>query len=369
MNDMLSADPNLPLTEEHLLLAKFFEHSPDLLCVASFEGKFIKINPSVCKVLGYTHEELMSLRITDLVFEGDKVATAQTRRQMLRGEPLVNFENRYVKKSGEIVWLSWTSIPVYENRCVFAVAKDVTVRKEMERQREKLFNNISEANKNLEHFARIASHNLRSPISNISCLFDLIDLEKIGSDDNLKIINLIKLSTEKVSTTLENYIDELVSNKNNSDLRLERLSISSCFKDVCDSVSSLIEQNSAVIETDFSAFDHLDYNKGYLESILLNLLTNALKYCKPNQAPHVVFKTQLVNHAKQLVVTDQGIGFDMERAKGHIFGLNKTFHTNRDAKGVGLFLVKKHINELGGSITVDSHKNVGTTFVITFSEE
>ncbi len=365
---MWSADSTLPLTEETLLLAQFFEHSPDLLCVASFEGKFIKVNPSVSRVLGYTNEELMELEIMDLVFEGDKVSTVQTRREMLKGEPLIGFENRYVTKSGEIVWLSWTSIPVSENRCIFAVAKNVTVRKELESQREVLFSSISQANKNLEHFARIASHNLRSPIANISSLFDLIDFKKMGSDDNVKIINLIKKSTEKVSTTLENYIDELVNNKN-SQLHLERLSISSCFEEVCDSVSLLIEQSNAVIETDFSAFDQLDYNKSYLESILLNLLTNSLKYRKPKEAPHVVFKTQLADCAKQLVVTDQGIGFDMAKAKNHIFGLNKTFHTNRDAKGVGLFLVKKHIEELGGSIIVDSHKNVGTTFTITFSEE
>lgn len=354
-------------TDEHTMLTQFFYHTPDLLCVASFEGYFLKINPAVTKTLGYSEDELLNIAIQDLVVEEDKGITKATRDQMLQGAPLLNFENRYKTKSGEIIWLSWTSIPVYENRYVFGIAKNVTQRKQIEKQQELLFEEISQINKDLEHFARLASHNLRSPLANIRGLFDLLDYSKIENEDNLKLIELIKQSTDKVSETLENYINELVKKDNNASLRIQNVNIDDCLKEVCHSVNAIIKNSKAVIETDFSAFTEVAFNKSYFESVLLNLLTNALKYRKPKVAPLIHFKTYKKGNVKQLTVTDNGIGFDMDKAKDRIFGLNQTFHTNTDAKGIGLFLVKKQVAEMGGTITVDSEKNKGTTFTITFS--
>ncbi|HEX7365675.1 MAG TPA: PAS domain-containing sensor histidine kinase [Pelobium sp.] len=355
-------------TDEYTMLSQFFYHTPDLLCIASFEGYFLKINPAVAKTLGYSEEELLSIPIKELIFDEDKEVTEFTRNQMLEGAPLLNFENRYKTKSGEIVWLSWTSVPVYENRYVFGIAKNVTERKLLEKHQQLLFDEISQINKDLEHFARLASHNLRSPLANIRGLFDLLDYQKINNEDNLKLIKLIKQSTEKVGETLENYINELVNKDVNAKLNVHPINLHNCLIDVCESVSAIIKSTRAVIETDFAAFDEIIYNKSYLESILLNLLTNALKYRKPRLNPHIVFKTQLYNGVKQLIVADNGLGFDMDKAKGRIFGMNQTFHTNTDAKGVGLFLVKKQVTEMGGSISVASQKGEGTAFTITFNK-
>jgi PAS domain S-box-containing protein len=351
------------------MLSQFFYHTPDLLCIASFEGYFLKVNPAVSKVLGYTEEELLTIFIPDLQVDEDKELTKITRDQMLQGEPLLNFENRYKTKDGDIVWLSWTSIPIYEKRYVFAIAKNVTKRKAFEKQQALFYEDLSRINKDLEHFARLASHNLRSPLANITGLFDLLDYDKIENEDNLNVINLIKQSTEKVSATLESYINELVQKDTNATRHLENLSIEDCLNDVRLSLNAMIEKSNAVIETDFSAFDDIEFNRSYMESILLNLLTNALKYRKPKVAPYVSFKTVFNGNLKQLVIADKGIGFDMNKAKDRIFGLNQTFHTNSDAKGVGLFLVKKQVTEMGGEIAVDSVKDVGTTFTITFNPQ
>lgn len=353
-------------TDESDLLGHFFNHTPDLLCVATFEGYFLKINPAVSKLLEYSNEELVNIKISELVYEDDKEVTRLTRDKILQGEPLLNFENRYVTKTGKIVWLSWTSIPFYEKKYVFAIAKDVTKKKELEQQQQLLFNEIAKINKDLEHFARMASHNLRSPVANILSLFDLIDFKEIGGDNNQKIINLIKQSTEKVSTTLEGYINELVKKDTNAKLDIQKLNIPNCLDEVINSVIYLVRKDNAVIEKDFTAFEDVIFNKSYLESILLNLLTNALKYRNPKTAAQITFKTLIKDNRKQLIVSDNGIGFDMDLVKDKIFGLNQTFHGNIDAKGVGLFLVKKHVTDLEGEISVDSQKKKGTTFTITF---
>ncbi|HTN21764.1 MAG TPA: PAS domain-containing sensor histidine kinase [Pelobium sp.] len=356
------------LTDEYALLSKFFDYTPDLLCIASYEGYFLKINPSVCRVLGYTEEELLKMKISDLVVDEDKKATYETRKEMLKGKPLLNFENRYLTKSGEEVWLSWTSMPIIENQYVFAIAKEVTHRKKMERHQELLFDQISQINKELEHFARMASHNLRSPIANIIGLFELIDYNKIYNEDNLNVINMIRKSTQKVSETLESYINELIKKETNAKLQIQTLDISACFNEVCNSIGAIINKHHVSIETDFSGFTELEFNKSYLESIFLNLITNSIKYRNKKLKPHIVVKSFLTaDGGKQLTISDNGLGFDLEKVKDRIFGLNQTFHKNSDSKGLGLFLVKKHITELGGDIKVYSEKNKGATFTITFN--
>jgi PAS domain S-box-containing protein len=112
----------------------FFELSADLFCIAGFDGYFKRINPSVSKLLEYTNEELLSRPISYFIYHEDKKITADHRDDLLRNNPLLNFENRYLTKSGEIVWLSWTSMPIENDELVFAIAKNITHKKKIRRR-------------------------------------------------------------------------------------------------------------------------------------------------------------------------------------------------------------------------------------------
>jgi PAS domain S-box-containing protein len=113
-------------------LEYFFELSPDLLCVAGYDGFFKKINAAVSKTLGYTHQELFSSPINSFVHPDDQAITAQKRAVLTSGESLLNFENRYIAKDGSVIWLSWTSVPIKRDKLVFAIAKNITYRKQVE---------------------------------------------------------------------------------------------------------------------------------------------------------------------------------------------------------------------------------------------
>ncbi|HEY4194899.1 MAG TPA: PAS domain S-box protein [Mucilaginibacter sp.] len=110
----------------------FFNLSPDLLCIAGFDGYFKKINPAVSKTLGYTQEELFAKPIDSFVHADDRQLTSNKRKLLTKNSPLLNFENRYISKTGEIVWLTWTSMPVKEQELVFAIAKNITHGKRFE---------------------------------------------------------------------------------------------------------------------------------------------------------------------------------------------------------------------------------------------
>ena len=113
-------------------LEYFFELSPDLLCIAGYDGYFKKINPAVSKTLGYSNQELFSRPINSFVHPDDQAITSKNRELIKDDQPLIDFENRYITKSGEIVWLSWTSMPIKRDRMVFAIAKIISHKKKLE---------------------------------------------------------------------------------------------------------------------------------------------------------------------------------------------------------------------------------------------
>ncbi len=114
-------------------LFQLFELTPDLVCIAGKDGYFRKINNAVIEKLGYTEEELFSRLISSFVHPDDREETARTRNELIGGRSLLNFENRYITKNGAVIWLEWTSVYHPEKELVFAIAKDITNRKIVEK--------------------------------------------------------------------------------------------------------------------------------------------------------------------------------------------------------------------------------------------
>jgi signal transduction histidine kinase len=135
---------------------------------------------------------------------------------------------------------------------------------------------------------------------------------------------------------------------------------------VVASISSLINRESARIVSDFSNLKEIMYIPEYLESILLNLITNAIRYKQPGRKPVIFLQSYLKNDQPYLEVSDNGMGIDLDRHGDKMFGMYKTFHHNPDAKGIGLFITRNQVETMGGSISVTSTVNIGTTFKIKF---
>jgi len=123
-------------------LEYFFDLSPDLLCIAGYDGYFKKINPAVAKTLGYSYQELFARPINSFVHPDDREITSKNRQSIREGHSLINFENRYVTKGGETVWLSWTSTPVKRDEMVFAIAKVVSHVQDTGSPKRRLFNGL-----------------------------------------------------------------------------------------------------------------------------------------------------------------------------------------------------------------------------------
>ncbi|MDB5112521.1 MAG: domain S-box-containing protein [Mucilaginibacter sp.] len=348
-------------------LELFFELSPDLICIAGYDGYFKRINQTVIKILGYTKEELFARPINEFVFVDDQNITATNRENLRKNTPLLNFENRYVTKSGEIVWLSWTSMPIESEKVVFAIAKNITHKKKQEDDRNLLLANLTKSNIDLKQLTYRTSHDLRSPVNNLLSIFSLLDVSKIQDEEVLEIIDMLKLSIKNLKDTLNNYIDVL-SEKDTLNVTVQELDLNECLNAVLQSLKSLIYDSKATFHVDFSSVSKIKFNKAYLESVFLNLITNSIKYARPGIPPLISIYSKRDNGTNQLIFTDNGLGFDMDKNKNKVFGFKQKFHPHADSKGIGLYLVYNYIINLGGDITLESKVNEGSKFIISFKD-
>lgn len=348
-----------------ITLDPFFNLSMDCLCIADYNGYFKKINPAFVDLLGYTEEELKSKKISEFIYEEDRERTEMGRSHLTQNIPLVNFENRYISKSGELIWLHWTSIPVPEKKLVYAIARDISYYKGLENERVTHLSELAKVNEELKKLSYLTSHDLRSPVNNLISMTELIDPDKINDEDTLQVIKYIKHSAQALKNSLNSFVD-LLKEKEVSEKNLEKVCFSEVFERVCISIRSLIKKSKASFFSDFEEAESVYFNTAYLESIFLNLFTNSIKYAKPGVPPVISIRSVRDARETTLTYSDNGIGFDMDKDGHQIFKLKHKTDANKDSKGVGLYLVHNHVTSLGGSISVDSRVNEGTTFTIKF---
>lgn len=346
---------------------RFFDLSQDLLCIAGLDGYFKRVNPAVSALLGYTEDELYGRPIEAFVHPDDREATRAS-RQSLAYATLRNFENRYLTKAGEVVWLAWTSERIEDSGLVFAVAKNVTHRKRLEAERLALLDELRKVNSDLKAFTLTTSHDLRAPLNNLLLVSDLLDLERVEDPETVELIKVLRHSAHVLHANLNKYVDALSGPFDGSPPR-EVVCVSESLRSVLASIDSLIESSNATLTSDFSRLDHLVFNQAFFDSILLNLITNAIKYARPGVPPVITLRTDRVDGERRLIVADNGLGIDLADARDRLFGMNQTFHQHADSKGVGLYLVHRHVTSLGGRIGVDSVVGQGTTFTISFPDQ
>lgn len=353
------------MNEANIKYELFFEMSPDLLCIAGYDGFFKKVNPAVATTLGYSLEELYAHPINDFVHPDHKEATAKARQGLIGSKPIYNFENKYLTKGGETVWLSWTSFPVESDGVIFAIAKNVTEKKRLEADRNALLASLTRQNKDLMKLNYATSIDLKSPVHSLIAIFDLIDRSKVSDNETLQLLEVVQYVAEKVKKTLDTHVDQLSENARH-EASIEETNFQDCLNEVIQSMATIIQTSRTTIHSDFSALPTVRFNKAYLKSIFLNLITNSIKYARPEESPSISIYTQKDSGVKQLVVSDNGSGFDTTDVKDQIFQFPKKFHNNPLSTGIGLYLVHNQVSSLGGEIDIDSRIGEGTKVTLSF---
>jgi PAS domain S-box-containing protein len=272
-------------------------------------------------------------------------------------------------KSGKPIWFDISVTPVFDENGICTnfidVKKDVTERMEKQKQLQALTDVTADQNKRLLNFTYIVSHNIRSHSANLTGLINLIDNTN-DEEEKLALFKMLKTSTEKLEETIQN-LNEIISIQNNLNQAKVKLNLKKEIERTFLVVQDVILESQVTIENKVSDLIELEVIPAYLDSILLNLVTNAIKYRSPDRFPVIEISTQTDGDYLVLLVKDNGLGLDLNKFKDKLFGMYKTFHNNPNSRGIGLFITKNQIEAMNGKIDVESEVNIGTTFKIYFS--
>lgn len=251
-----------------------------------------------------------------------------------------------------------------EVRGFFVHVADITNLKLLGKELTKSNEIISEQNQRLMTFANIVSHNLKSYANNLKSILDLF-LRAESEEEKKIMINYLQSISKGFSATIT-HLTEIVEIENQEKLTFEQINVYDYVAQTIDSLRIQTDSIHSIIRNNVSRDLTLHTYPAYMESILLNLLTNAIKYRHPDKSLIIDIDVLKKNDELQLVITDNGRGINVEKHKNEIFGLHKTFHGNSDAKGVGLFITKLQVEALNGRIELKSKEGEGTSFFIHF---
>ncbi|MCM4173762.1 PAS domain S-box protein [Arenibacter sp. TNZ] len=370
------------VSEQRMAEIKFrglLESAPDAMVIVNEQGKIQLINRQAEKLFGYKPKDLIGESVEILIPES-YVSKHSTHRSNF-------FSNPKTKKMGDgkelfgmnregkliPIQISLSPLKTEEGILVSAAIRDITSQKIAERkileakERLEIFTNkLVDQNTQLADFNQITSHNLRAPVGNLNSLLGFYrDAE--SEEERLDLFQKFEKVIHHLTMTLNTLVEALKTKSQNSKEAIEEVVFEEVMNKTMEILSGEILKTGAIIKSDFSKLPKIDYNSIYLDSIFLNLIGNALKYKSPDGVPEIYIETGIEDGKKILKVKDNGLGINLERHGHKLFGLNKVFHRHPDAKGVGLFLTKMQVEAMGGSISVISEVNVGSTFNVNFN--
>ncbi len=347
-------------TEERL--DRLFTLSPDLLCVAGTDGYFKQVNPAFQQVLGYTREEMLARPIVDFVHQEDREATAKEIERLSKGLPTVDFQNRYRASDGSWRWLAWRAAPTAEEGMIYAVARDITRRKNVEAMLSRQTRELARSNADLEEFAYIASHDLRAPLRAIETLSKWIEDEvpQPVPEKAREHLHELRRRVRRMTTLTDDLLAYSRAGRETGELRA--VDSAAMVRDVVfllDPPAGFeirMDDRMPVLQT-FSA---------PLELTLRNLIGNAIKH-HDREEGQVFVSAEDEGDVFRFEVRDDGPGIPESQYERIFKMFEKLESRDRvEGSGIGLALVKKIVESLGGRIGVRPVAERGTVFSFTW---
>ncbi|MFV5691839.1 PAS domain S-box protein [Flavobacterium sp. LT1R49] len=360
-------------TEEKMkLLSLAASETTDTIVIANPKGEVIWVNQAYLDLTGLDMNEVIGQKPGYLSKgpETDLQATA-TMREAIRAKESIKITILNYNKKKEKYWFELNITTVFDNQNNFinfvGVGRDVTLRIEKEIELKHLLEVTSQQNNKLYNFAHIVSHNIRSHSSNLAMVVDVIENTE-DITEKLSYFDLFKEGTEKLSETIE-YLNEIITIQQKTNIEKTKINLKNEIEKTKKALSLAIKESKITITHTIP--DELMVNAipAYLDSILLNLFTNAIKYRSLERNAILEIGYEVNEDFTVITFKDNGLGLNLKKNGHKIFGMYKTFHGNEDAKGIGLFITKNQLEAMDGKIEVESEVGLGSIFKVYLNEK
>lgn len=323
-------------------------------------------------MVGYSQKELQGLSFSDITHPED-VENDLEHIKKLNQQETDNYqiEKRYIHKQGHLVHVLLGAAAVRNEKGevlnYIAQTVDLSQRKLAEKKVEKLLQREQERTTRLNNFAHIVSHNLRTYSSGISKLLEFLNLEMPELEKN-EVFGFLKEASSGLSNTID-HLNEVVEIQGSTMQSFTVCNLQAAQESAIASLRLEIENSKIEILQDNTPDLKVKGLDAYLESIFYNFISNAIKYRMPNRKAKLLIKTQVKKGWIRISFQDNGLGIDLDRHNKRLFGMYNTFHSNPEARGLGLYLTENQVRILGGRIEVESVEGEGTNFKVYLPHE
>ncbi|MFC6996907.1 ATP-binding protein [Rufibacter roseus] len=358
-------------------LLNLFQQAPVAICVLRGSNHVIELaNPGICELWGKTLEDVLGKPVLEALPEvKDQGIKELLDSVFYTGVPYVNNELPVIlERNGkmETVYFNFVYQPMRDRwgniTGIIAVAVGVNEQVEARHEIESMNTELRAINADLDNFVYSASHDLKAPISNIEGLMEtLVEFlpKEIQQQDAVQeVLSMITASVGRFKRAVAD-LTEVAKIQREAGEDVASIDLAEVVEDVQLDFKNMIQASNAQITTTFAPDSTVKFSAKNVRSIVYNLFSNALKYRANDRTPTIEITTEHEPKYVVLTVADNGLGIRPEE-QHKIFSMFKRLHDHVEGTGIGLYIVKRIIENAGGKIEVESQEGVGTTFKVYF---
>ncbi|MBF0310593.1 MAG: response regulator [Magnetococcales bacterium] len=367
-----AVDGRLQLLREEM--DQFFSLTLDLLCIADMEGRFLQLNPSWEGTLGYSLAELEGKRFLELVHPDDLSATLAAMETLAAGRPVLNFTNRYRCRDGSYRWIEWRST-TYQNRLVYAAARDVTERLLAEESLRKAKQEAEAANRAKSEFLANMSHEIRTPLNAVLGMGELL-WERDLDETERRYVQIFRGAGEVLLSVINDVLD--MAKIESGELVLEHTSFD--LRQLLNTTTEIIALRAQAkglpleVRLDEEVPARMTGDPLRISQVLINLLGNAIKFTESGRVvlSLTLNRRQGLPPLLEFSVQDSGIGIEEEKLRSIFrpFSQADSSITRRyGGTGLGLAISRRLVQAMGGELRVESRVGQGSLFFFSVGLE
>ncbi|HEY0895025.1 MAG TPA: PAS domain-containing sensor histidine kinase [Sphingobacteriaceae bacterium] len=339
------------------------------------------VSGGIAGLSGYTPEELVgnrSVSFGELVDPADSERIWLAARDCLKSRKDLVLEYRICGRDGTVKWVKEISGGVYSEQgkllyiegylADITLSRSETEVRKAEADNERLIREINNQYNELMQFNYIVSHNLRVPVANILGSSYLLEVET-DEAERRSLIKYISQSAESIDQLIRD-LNNILAARTPLNEKIEKFRLSEIVQSTLHLLEKQIKEANALFDISIAeGTDELKSIKSYIQSCILNLISNAIKYKSPERQLRIGITTCRESSRIRIDVCDNGVGLDLKTYGNQLFGLYKRFHRHIEGKGLGLHMTKMQIELVGGSIQVQSEPGNGTTFTLQLPDQ
>jgi PAS domain S-box-containing protein len=363
-----SAETGAALEASEQNFRQIFEEAPIGMAVVGLDERFTQANAALCHMVGYSAQELATRSPLDITYPDDIPMSAQFTQAMLNGTANGSVEKRYIRKNGQVIWITWTGCVIRDEtgqpRHFLTMVEDITERKNSAVALQQAKEEAERANSAKSEFLSRISHELRTPLNAILGFGQLLEKQDPTDTQRMRLRHILSAGRHLLELINE-VLDISRIETGRMQLSLEPVCAADVLTEAIDLIRPLATERSIELSAaaDLEKRAHVLADRQRLKQVMLNLLTNAVKYNQPGGSVVVSCGSAGENKVR-LIVSDTGPGIPADKLPRLFTPFDRLGAEQSEVQGtgLGLALCQRLVQEMGSSIGVESTVGRGSIF-------